>query len=315
MIKKITLWVAFCMALGCSASAQQINYTPDGKSFQADSERTFLVIFRPDSISTRAAGSNIALPGLLGSVASIGLNLIKTALTNQEEKYTASYSATLSEKSLLRLQNPKNSATAQLNVDSIGIYRLIVLPSGERDTAFRLILAPETEHFAGLFRLNVQSVWVQYAKAKVKRLGNHGKSLDLSVSFKLDALWQEAATTENSAAHGTIADSVHISRSTYTIKTATLGDASLLLPGIRPGRYVDLRTAGFKTSWFQLPPLTAMAFANEENHYTAVYFNVSATIKEANPYGVNSKKLADFLSSNSSDILSTIKSLLPQAPK
>ena len=101
----------------------------------------------------------------------------------------------------------------------------------------------------------------------------------------------------------------------YTIKTATLGDASLVLSGIRPGHPVDLHSAGFKTSWFQLPPLAAMAFANEENHYSAVYFNVSVTIKEANPYGVTAKKLADFLSSNSSDILSTIKSLLPQAPK
>jgi len=314
-MKKIILWIAFPMLLDYSAGAQQINYTAEGRSFQADSERTFLVIFRTDGISARAAGSNVALPGLLGSVASIGINLIKTALTNQEEKYTASYSATLSEKSLLQLQNPKNSATAQLNIDSIGIYRLIVLPSGEKDTALRLILTPETEHFAGLFRLNVQSVWVQYAKAKIKKLGTHGKSLDLSVSVKLDALWQETVTSANSTAHGSSADSTHSVGSAYTIKTATLGDAGLVLPGIRPGHPIDLHSAGFKTSWFQLPPLTAMAFANDENHYSAVYFNVSVTIKEANPYGVNAKKLADFLSSNSSDLLSAIKSLLPQASK
>lgn len=314
-MKKIILSIILSFALCCEANAQETDYTPDGRSVHADSERVVLVVFRPDPASMRAASSNIALPGVIGSVVSIGFNLIKTALNTQEEKYTASYSAKLSDKSLLRLQNPNNATTVHLNIDSIGIYRLINLPSGEKDTALRLILKPEIENFAGLFRLKVESVRIGYAKAKIKRFGKKGKSLDLSLSIKLDALWQESSAVANPPNKAKDADSSLLSRSNYTIKTSTLGDANIIIPSIRPGSYIDTRKADFATTWFQLPPLAAMVGANEDNHYTAGYFNLAVTVKEANPYGINSKKLADFFSNNNSDLLMVVKSLLPQNGK
>ena len=298
-----------------SAFAQLVNYQPNGKSVTADSERISIVIYRPDSTSFRAASANIALPGVVGSLVSLGLNLVKTALTNQEEKYTASYSAALSERALLRLQNANNPNTAQLNIDSIGIYRLVALTGGKKDTALAIILQPEVEHFSGVFRLKVVAVQTRFAKAKIRRIGTGGKSIDLNLSVKLDALWQEPATGVPASGTNGKSDSAPTPRSGYTIKTATLGDASLVIAGIRPGRFYELRTAGYATNWFQLPPQMAMASANQDNHYTAGYYNLTVTIKEVNPCGVNSKKIADFFSSGSSDILTAVKSILPQTGK
>lgn len=292
-----------CVLLNSSVYAQIVNYDHLGKKFNATTEKVILLV---DTVNiankTRGATPSISLPGIVGSVFSLVIDATKTILTSQEAKYTATYSATVSEKGLIKKKPDQSSPI--LNISGIHLLRITTDKNGFKDTSTRLTLVPVTEGKSGLFRFKVDSLDMKYSKAKIKRWGRRGKTLDISISLKLDAIWTDATTPTAG----------HLSDTTSQIKTQTLGESSILIQAVEPTNKADI-DKDLYSGWFQLPPQSALKFATIDNNYSVGFYNLTVTIKEANAYGIDSKQLADFLGATSSDMSNVLKQLVPTLSK
>ena len=283
------------LSIHSSATAQLVKYNPEGKKINITSDRLYLYVDADTGKHTMSASGPLSLPNILGSFLTGTITIVKEIVSAQQEKYSASYTATKTERSLIYLIKANNPSSAALNIASITMDRITDL----YDTALHLVLVPIPEPQSGLFRLVLTQFYEPFTKAKIKKGGKRGKTLDLSIDIKFDAIWKELTSKSDSQ--------------NFTLKTGTLGESSILLSGISPGKHYTFKKeyAEFQSGWFQTLPSAALTFATEATNWTTGWYTMTVTIKEANPYAYNSKQLSDFLNSTATDISSFLKQLIP----
>lgn len=302
-----SLVFAFLTCFCANTDAQLLNYSPEGKATKVSKESIVVTVRKASDEKVRSSAPVLSLPGIVSNLLGVGIDIVKSVLTARQAKYAASYSTTKTENGLLFLRSEGNSNSAALNIASIDIRRIT-----DNVTASEIILSPRLEAQAGLFRLKVDSIQVLYSKAKIRQTGMKGKTLDLSITIKLDAIWKEAATTVSEIGKSDTNAAKHISLKAlaYTLKSATLGESTIVIPSIRPGKPAVLEQE-YLSGWYQLIPQQAIQFADGNSDWKTGWYTMTVTVKEANPYALNSKDLSDFLNSNSSDILNLLKQFLP----
>ncbi|HVY75897.1 MAG TPA: hypothetical protein VG890_13755, partial [Puia sp.] len=65
----------------------------------------------------------------------------------------------------------------------------------------------------------------------------------------------------------------------------------------------------FYSGWFQMLPSSPVKNAQMKNFKGLGNYTLTITVKEANPYGITSKQLSDFLNGASPDINNLIKQI------
>jgi hypothetical protein len=282
-----------------SATAQLVKYSPKGEKINITSDRLFIYVDPDTGKHTMSGAGPLSLPNIMGSFLTGTFTIMKALVSSEQEKYSASYTQAKTERGLIYLFKPGNRNTAALNISSITIDRITDI----YDTALEIVLVPIPDAQSGLFRLVVTQFYEPFAKAKIKRGGKLGKTLDLSVDIKLDAIWKEP---------GVKPDSQNVS-----LKTGSLGESTVILPGISPGKRYSFKKedAQYESGWYQTLPSTALIFATENTNWTTGWYTLTVTIKEANPYAYNSKQLSDFLNSSAGDISNFLKQFIPASGK
>jgi hypothetical protein len=291
-------------AILATCAAQLPNYDGFGKNHPASSEIVSISISKKEGNKSKSGSGAISLPGVIGSFINIGIDVTKLILTQQEEKYTATYNSSKSETGLVYLQEESKISSADLNIDSINIIRIISMEDFSKETACDIVLIPVIDKTSGLFRLKIQRIFIPFSKAKIKKGGLNGKTIDMNITIKIDCLWKEQLTSPKS----------DTSDLAFQIKSATLGESIITISGVHPGANFMVED-NLYSGWFQLLPVNALKFANSENKYSVGNYSITATIKEANPYAINSKKIADYFSASSSNIETFLKQFLPPNSK
>ena len=282
-------------------AAQLKSYSLDSGLIKSSTER--VEIFVEPAAVTRSAGPAISLPGVLGSFLTFGVNGVKTVLSTEQEKYTASYTGMVTGTHLMEINTP----SVFLNIEAVHITRTLLFPDLTEEMASEIVLVPQVDFESGLFRFLIKSINMTASKAKIKRNGKWGKTLDLSLNIKLESIWQENATQSKN-------DSAPKTDSSISYKSAVLGESTILIPGVKPNGPNAVR-AQFYSGWFQMISSSAIKYAQMKNLTGIGNYTLTITVKEANPYGISSKKLSDFLNGTSPDINNLIKQILPAANK
>jgi hypothetical protein len=241
--------------------------------------------------------------------------LVKVALSNQEQKYSANYMGTTTGANLM-LKRPYSKAnTGLLNIDSIHVVRSIVQSDKTEIVVSEIVLIPEIDRTTNLFRFRLARLYMKGSKAKVRKKCSKGQLLDLSIDIKLDAIWQTALSTEPTDTSRTIRSNNKLSGdSSFTYKSATLGSSSIIITKVSPIGPNIIRD-NFYSGWFQPLGSDAFKLGKTDEWIGAGNYTLTVTIKEANPYGLRPAKLSEFLNATSSDINSLIKQILPSANK
>jgi hypothetical protein len=260
---------------------------------------------------SRGGSVGYVLPGLVGNIISTGIDLIKIALSNEEQKYTATYSGSITGSNLMRMLPNAKETKAILNIDSIHIIRNIVMPDMTSQPVTEIVLVPEFDKATGLFRFKLARLFMEGSKAKIKKTGKKGKLVDLNIEIKLEAIWKELQITSKEDSEKLAAENdTSLKESTFNYKSATLGSSSIVVNKITP-KGANIIRDNFYSGWFQLLPSSAFKAVNRDNKGDVGNYTLTISIKEANPYGVSAQKLTGFLNSGSTDISSIIKQLLP----
>jgi hypothetical protein len=297
-----------------NCNAQIKNYTSNRGIIKASDEQINIVV--DTSKSTRAPSGAISFPGVIGSVVSLGISAGKAILSAQDEKYTSTYSGTCSGEKLIVVPSPYAGNQGFLNIDSVRIIRSMIFADLTNEVASEIVLVPIVQSSSGMFRFKIQRINLIASKAKIKK-NKSGQLLDLSITIKLEAIYQESSGTlkEDSSAHN-IGNNPSTSKDTngFTFKTATLGESTIIVAALKPEGPAILQNDYF-SNWFQPIPASAFKFANSKNKGGIGNFLISVTVKEANPSGISAKKLSDFFSATSPDINNLIKQFFPSTTK
>jgi hypothetical protein len=276
MIKTSSALFLFFIAL--RASGQIYNYDASGHRSEQQSEKITVIATNAGAGKQDASFVSSAIGGVVGVV----YDIVKTALSNREASYTASYTGTCSGQPLM-LANSK-----------IGFTQLEITRTTTDQSSNKLVAADiklDVQQATSAFRFSVNSVALTQAKARIKKSGSNGKTVDINIDVKVDALYNVFDDKQNA-----------------TLKSATLGDFSITVPGIPPGG--NNSDATITTGWYQFIPSVPAGSPNNEN-VARGWYTITVTVKEANPYGLSFQKISDFFSNNSSDITGFLKALVP----
>jgi hypothetical protein len=296
----ILLWIVFTER----SHAQLISYKKDGTHVKYGKETTIITI-HPEIRNTnfRSSATPLSLPTVLPGIIGAGFSIAKTLLAQQQEKYTATYNGSQTGIGLLLLTDTANIQSAGLDIKSVDIARIM----DRDDTAMWVTLAPAVEPHTGLFRFKVETLRLPCSKAKIKKWGKYGKTIDLSLDIKLEAYWKEPAP----ASPG-LNNNPHRDTAGFVLKSGTLGESAILIPGIAPTDQDQVfLDKPYYSGWFQTLPAAALAFANIESDWKTGWYTLTITIKEANPDGITSKQRSDFFSATSTDLSTLLKSFVP----
>jgi hypothetical protein len=85
-----------------------------------------------------------------------------------------------------------------------------------------MILVPAVEPHTGLFRFRVDSLIFPYSKAKIKKWGKYGKTIDVSIDIKLEAYWKEVVAGSSGNKKIVVSDTTG-----FTLKSGTLGESTI----------------------------------------------------------------------------------------
>jgi hypothetical protein len=303
MIRMFAFLILSTFGICHSDFAQIINYSKNGKRIKVNDEKIVVNIIQGiDTSSNRLASPGLSLPGILTNFVGTGITLVKAIMAQQQEKYTATYVGSVLKKGLIILDSSDKGKMIRLNIKEIVFSRII----GKDGIAMTFSLVPLVENGSGLFRFKVKELGLPLTKAKIKRVGRYGKTVDLNIDIKLDALWKEVVASKP--------DGTQNIENNFQIKSATLGQSSILIPGLIPDSVVRLLPSEpYLSGWFQLLPAAASQFLTAENDYKAGWYTLTITIKEANPYAITSKERADFFSSTSIDLSNLLKQFIPSS--
>jgi len=308
---KIT-FLFFFLSANIVAQCQIKAYSLTSKNIEG-SDETVQILIDPIARNTKG-GNQISLVGVLANTLTAGINLIKISLSREEQKYTATYTSSLTGTNLMLKAPGSKNNSAILNIDSIHIIRSIIKSDLTSHKVTEIVLIPQFDYQTGLYRFRLSRLNMFGSKAKVKKLGHKGKLLDISIDIKLDAIWKEISSISK-------ADTSHVAKANekstdtaFSYKTGTLGSSSILVTKISPVG-VNIIRDDFYSGWFQPLPTEAFKIGDNKAWLEIGNYALSITVKEANPFAIEAKKLNDFLSGSSGDINTLIKQFLPNAGK
>jgi hypothetical protein len=269
------------------AFSQLTNFGSDGKKLKILTETDSSIVVTNLNLPNFVPN---AVPLVLGAIEAgvgVGLDVTQAALTKREEGFTATYTSMYTDSSFLY--------NNQFHLDELKFYRLFTT---EKD-AKKKIASEITLKFKpsnNLFRLKLESLLLNYSKARIKKCGKSGRTIDISIGIEINGIWTD------------------YKGSTSSLKSATLGASSIIIPGIKPGGkeydFSQTNSNNLYSDWYQMIP-----FAPEktpESRNSRGYYTITITIREANAAAIGSNNLVTFLNSNSSDISKFIKSFLPK---
>jgi hypothetical protein len=281
---KTILTLVLCV-LVLSTEAQLNNFSSTGKTKRKLKAETIEISIAKPVEQKQAA---IALASVLSNLIPIGVNAIQTALSNRQESFTATYSEKISGDDLI-------TGNSNLNIASISVKRITTeKKSNISETASEITL--DVEQSGPVFRFSTKSLTLKYSKARLKKCGKRGKSIDLDISIKVDALYKEFDKEGDG----------------FSITSATLGESSVHLTGIIP-QDKPIAISKKYSDWYKLIPAAPDDVDSEKAKRG--WYTITVTVKEANPYGVTSKKLADFFKENSEKITTVIQGFIPKSGK
>lgn len=317
--KIISLFVAalstFLVALPASLSAQLMNYDNNGERVEAAGEKVSMIIEKKADHGNKALVGPISFSGIIGGVIGLSIDITKSILNADEQKYTGTYTATKSENQLIYFHKDGDATTADLNIQRLIVTRSFLNLKGDSVMACQFYLSTNMPDNSGLFRFKLDSLNLQFAKAKIKKVGSGGKRIDLSITIKLDALWQDGAIKDTTpASHATSIQTQTTAETSSIMKTATLGETTIFVSSISPEGKIRIANDCY-SGWYQLLPVTALKYANAENKWKVGNYVVTVTVKEANPYGLKAKDMADFFNTTGTDLGSFLKQFFPDPSK
>jgi|SRR5688572_8787 len=278
MKKNTTLFILVIAAQ--FSVAQQVSFDSEGKKIKYVSEKIEVTVEKP----AEKKDASPVLASALGSIVKLGVGAVQAHLNAKQESYTATYNGRATGKPFLR-------DNANLDMNKVTVKRLIVREGGGNAEEAALITLG-VEQDGSVFRFKTEKIKIDLAKARIKKSGNRGKTVDLNIDIKVDAIWMEYDKDKESS----------------KLESATVGNSSITINTVKPGTTV---TDANYSDWFKMiPPAhkNVTSQLKERGWYT-----ITITIKEANPYGVNSKKMAEFFKENSETITTLIQGFLPKA--
>ena len=298
--------------LPASLRAQLVNYGSNGTRVSASGEKVCIQIEKKADHGNKALLGPISFSGVVGSVIGLAIDVTKSILSTAEAKYTATYSAGKSENELIYFHKPGDPSSADLNIERVIVTRSFLNGNGDSVLGCQFYLSTDMPDNSGLFRFHLDSLNLPYSKAKIKKSGSRGKRIDLSITIKLDAFWQDAMakepTTPSSSAVTKAVSST--TENSSQMKTGTLGETTFFVHSVIPEGKIRLPNDSY-SGWYQLLPATALKFGNAENKWKVGNYTLTVTVKEANPYGINAKNMADFFSTSGTDLGSFLKQFFP----
>lgn len=300
----------FLLIIAWSQGSSQVKGYRIGKQPISGADESIQILIDEPKERSRSANSPIQFSGLITSTVGLGLDIYKSVVANEQQKYSANYSAALTGNNLMRITGNK----AALNIDSIHILRTVVNPDLTGIVVSEIVLTPDIDPGTGLFRFQVARLNMIGSKAKIRKNGKFGKLLDLSIDIKLDAIWTEPNTSLKKDSIIGNAHSTQTNDSSFSYKSATLGSSSIIVTKIAPvGR--NILREQFYSGWFQPLPFQAYDRAGGRNKSTVGNFTLTVNVKEINPYGLQGKIYSEILNGTSGDINALIKQLFPSSTK
>jgi hypothetical protein len=297
--------------------AQIINYDKSGTYMRSSGESISVVVAKKANSTNKALIGPVSFPGVIGSVIGLGVDIGKAILTSQQKKYTATYTASKSESELIYFHSAGNSSTADLNIDNIAVTRSFLDDNGKFVEACHFSLEAEKQANSGLFRFKLDTLSLSYTKAKIKKGGKMGKRVDMQITLKLDALWQDAINTSNIDSNKRATSQQQVATkdlNSFQIKSATLGESTILIPAVAPEGPIKLNDS-YYSGWYQLLPSTALKYADAENNWKVGNYIITITVKEANPYSISATAISDFFNSSGNDIGTLLKQFFTDSTK
>jgi hypothetical protein len=318
MAKQLLL-VASIIMTALHASAQLDNFDGNGHKTRLASEKVVVTVKK---LPVRNAAAPSFLLSNASSLVGLGIGLVKTALDKRSQSFTASYSGMLTDETLTFFDDSTFSPF------SLKVERNTGEKEGENPDfrAAMIALSVSKEDNDGVFRFRLDSIALTRAKARItKSLHSTGKTVDININVKIKVLYRDEvkADTVSGKASADSADKrvrqAEVKTATsYTLKSATLGESSITVNGIHPGTTKDFSKEtdnSFYSDWFQLIPAVQQTKDAKKltagKRYTRCWTTITVTVKEANPYGVEAGKISDYFSNSNSEIASFLNALIP----
>ncbi len=269
--------VVFLWLVMPCAKAQIRNYDAEGKSRKALYERVLISYSRPFFNPGPLSYSMLApvAVGVLNAGIGLGVDLLDKSLSRRAEKFASQYEGKL-------VGDDFFSNGGGVTATSLHIARIAKLKGGDRELVMSH-LDFQVEQGANAFRFRLDSCLLTRSKAKVKKLGQLGKTVDLNIQIQIDAIWTESDKAKS------------------TIKSGTLGSASLTVPNVVLG-------TSFPTT--SLPPMYSDWIPFFPANATDIRYTLSVVVKEANPYGLKAKEQSAYFSTAGNGLTKLLQSLL-----
>ncbi len=261
-----------------SSFAQLKNFDKNGKVKKAKAEKIIIQIETPPTPPVNNQAAAIALAAI-GTGIDLGLNAVKTALANREASFTSQYEVKTSN------NNPFYDTNGEkINISKVKITRQVTWKNNTTEGVSEIVLSVESKQT--WFRFKTESVNIKYSKARIKKCGIYGKTIDLNIQIVMNAVWGDKDAKNN-----------------LITQNGSLGSSSITVKGITLGTPI---TDTYYSDWYTIIP-------NPLNRPTDNNYTIDVQVQEANPYGVTAKAISDFFNSNQTQIDSFLKSLIPSS--
>ncbi len=271
--------------------SQLTNFDADGKKTKIDAEKIVILVETKEESDQAAPAFVTVLSSLIG----VGTGAIQAHLSSKQESYTATYTGRISGKNFM----VKNSI---LTISGLKIIRLTKTGNNAFDTS--AIIKLKVIQDDPVFKFETESINITKSKARIKKGGKNGKTIDLNIDIKVDASWRKYEMEEKE--EGEKKEKVKKIKSA-TLESGTLGQSSITLTGIKPGQ---IENEKISSEWFKMVPQDAANIPAETRGRG--WYTITVTVKEANPYGVTSKKIAEFFKESNEAITGFLQSLVPE---
>lgn len=306
-MKYVVLMLALAMLV--PVHGQLRNYDSSGKPEKPFDERvTIEFVNAPEPENLEAAG--IVMTAVTTAVG-IGVNAVKTYLTKRQESYTATYSS------------KKTGIGLMINNQKVALQDVIIKRETKADESSPFVAVStiklSLEQNGAVFRFKTSEIDVKKAKARIRKSKKSGQTIDLNIDLKLDAIWKDfkieevkpkadsTKKTETPVSGNTQRPKKEAPKVTFSLQNAALGESSITITGVKPGvKNNEL----FYSDWFQILPNVPDELPRSER-INRGWYTLTVTVKEANPYGLTSKKISEFFGENSEGITNLITGFLP----
>lgn len=207
-------------------------------------------------------GRSLAALMVLPYMFKLGYNQVEKSIINEDRKHTAQYSAVASDDKFYM----DNSATANVNIDKITLYRTIQVTKKKRDTAFVISFGVEKTADGYFLRLVPERARINYAKAKMKM---RDRFVDFDLNVLISSYWINADRTFSST---------------------NIGPLNLVLYNMPLRKEIGAKQLeGYATPWFAVIPRSQI----DNNTFGTGNFEVRINVKEMDEMGENKINYSD----------------------